>query len=197
VPGIVLEGGAVEGDGQGTVLTTEECLFNQNRNPGMSRGDVENYLRDYLVAKKVIWLGSGIAGDDTDGHIDELARFVAPGVVVAAVEDNVNDDNFAPLKDNYHRLSRAIDAAGRRLEIVRIPMPSPIFYDDQRLPASYMNFYIANGLVVVPTFDDPADQFALDTLGKLFPGREVRGLNAIDMAWGLGAFHCITQQQPA
>jgi len=197
VPGIVLEGGAVDGDGQGTILTTEQCLLNDNRNPGLAKVEVERYLRDFCCAEKILWLGSGIAGDDTDGHIDELARFVAPGVVVAAVEEDPSDENHPPLAENFDRLSRMTDAAGRRLQVVPLPMPRPLFHDDARLPASYMNFYIANGLVVVPQFGDPADRVALETLGRLFPDRAVRGLDAVDLAWGLGAFHCITQQQPA
>jgi agmatine deiminase len=196
-PGIILEGGAIDGNGQGTLLTTEQCLLNPNRNPHLSRADIERYLADYCGTKKVLWLGGGIAGDDTDGHIDELARFVAPTTVVAALESDRADENYEPLKENFDRLCGMSDAAGRPLEVVPLAMPRPLFYDGQRLPASYLNFYIANGLVVAPQFGDPADRAALETLGRLFPGRQVRGLGAVDLAWGLGAFHCITQQQPA
>jgi len=196
-PGIILEGGAVDGDGDGTILTTEPCLLNPNRNPELSRADVERYLRDYACAKKILWLAGGIVGDDTDGHIDELARFVAPGKVVCAVENDPADENHEPLADNLRRLQTMTDAAGRPLEVIPIPMPGPLFFDDQRLPACYMNFYIANGVVIVPTFNDPADRIAVETLAALFPTRQIRGLDATDLVWGLGAFHCITQQQPA
>ncbi|HVX63472.1 MAG TPA: agmatine deiminase family protein [Pirellulales bacterium] len=196
-PGIILEGGAVDPNGQGAVLTTEECLLNPNRNPQLSRAEIERYLADYLAARHVIWLGQGIAGDDTDGHIDELARFVAPRTVVAALEDDPADVNYRPLRDNLQRLRAATDEQGRALEVVTLPMPRPVFHEQHRLPACYMNFYIANGLVIVPQFDDPADRIALETLAELFPGRRVRGLRAVELAWGLGAFHCITQQQPA
>ncbi|HVC98238.1 MAG TPA: agmatine deiminase family protein [Pirellulales bacterium] len=195
-PGIVLEGGAIDTNGQGSLLTTEQCLLNPNRNPDLSRADIERYLADYLAARRVIWLGEGIAGDDTDGHIDELARFVAARVVVAAVEEDPADANYAALQDNLRRLRSATDAEGRSLEVVPVLMPRPLFHGDQRLPASYMNFYVANGLVVAPQYGDPADGLVLDTLGRLFPTRRIAGQRAVDLAWGLGAFHCITQQQP-
>ncbi|REK11976.1 MAG: agmatine deiminase family protein [Planctomycetota bacterium] len=196
-PGIVMEGGALENNGEGTILTTEPCLLNPNRNPTLTKEDVERYLVDYACAKKVLWIGGGIEGDDTDGHIDELARFVSPTTVVAALEDDPQDANHEPLAENFRRLQTLRDAAGRPLEVVPIPMPKARYFDDTRLPACYMNFYIANGVVIVPTFDDPADAVALATLGRLFPGRQIRGIEAIDLVWGLGAFHCITQQQPA
>ncbi len=195
-PGIILEGGAIDGNGAGTLLTTEECLLNPNRNPQLSRADVERYLRDYCCAQKILWLGGGISGDDTDGHIDELARFVAATTVVAALEDDPRDENYEPLRDNYRRLTAFSDTLGRPLEVIPIPMPRPLYFNDQRLPASYMNFYIANGVVIVPQFDDLADRVAVETLARLFPGRQIRGLDAVDLVWGLGAFHCITQQQP-
>jgi len=197
VPGIILEGGAIDGNGAGTVLTTEPCLLNPNRNPQLSRADVEQYLADYACAKKVLWLGGGIVGDDTDGHIDELARFVGPTTVVCPRESDPRDENYEPLEENYRLLQTMTDALGRPLEVVPMPMPGAIFFDDQRLPACYMNFYIANGVVIVPVFNDPADQVAMETLGRLLPGRQIRGLDAVDLVWGLGAFHCITQQQPA
>lgn len=196
-PGIVLEGGAIDVNGQGTLLTSEQCLLNPNRNPHLSRADVERILADYCAARHVIWLGEGIVGDDTDGHIDELARFVGPRTVAAAVEHDPADENYRRLHDNLERLRVARDAQGRSLEIVTLPMPRPLFVGSQRLPASYLNFYVANGLVVVPQFDDPADALVLDALGKLFPDRRIVGLRAVELAWGLGAFHCITQQQSA
>jgi agmatine deiminase len=196
-PGIILEGGAIDPNGQGTALTTEQCLLNPNRNPQLSRSEIEQYLADYLAVRHVIWLGEGIVGDDTDGHIDELARFVAPRTVVTALEDDPADINYRPLRDNLERLRAATDEQGRPLEVITMPMPRPVFQSEHRLPACYMNFYIANGLVIVPQFDDPADRVALETLSELFPGRRVRGLRAVELTWGLGAFHCITQQQPA
>lgn len=196
-PGIVLEGGAIDVNGRGTLLTTEQCLLNPNRNPGLAKSDIERYLADYCGARHVIWLGGGIEGDDTDGHIDELARFVGPRVVVAAIEVDSTDPNHAPLADNLARLLAARDEQGRPLELVTLPMPRPLYHGEQRLPASYMNFYIANGVVIVPQFDDDrADRQALETLAGLFPTRRVRGIRAVDLVWGLGAFHCITQQQP-
>ncbi len=196
-PGIILEGGAIDSNGAGTILTTEQCLLNANRNPQLSRADMERYLADYLGAKKVLWLGEGIEGDDTDGHIDELARFVGPRTVVAAMEDDSADMNYRPLRENFERLRRMTDQVDRPLEVVALPMPRPIYHENQRLPASYCNFYIANGVTIVPQFDDPSDAKVLEILGRLLPGREIIGLPARDLAWGLGAFHCITQQEPA
>jgi agmatine deiminase len=196
-PGIILEGGAIDGDGAGTILTTEECLLSPNRNPQLDRRQVEQYLADYCAARKVVWLGGGIAGDDTDGHIDELARFVGPRTVVCAVEPDSKDENYEPLADNFGRLSSSTDADGHALHVIPINLPRPLYHDGQRLPASYMNFYIANGVVLVPVFDDVADLTACDTLAELFPGRKIHPLRAVDLAWGLGAYHCITQQQPA
>jgi agmatine deiminase len=195
-PGIVLEGGAIDVNGKGAVLTTEQCLLNPNRNPGLSRVEIERYLADYVAAPHVIWLGQGIAGDDTDGHIDELARFVAPRVVVAAVEHDSGDANYAALHDNLLQLNAATNEEGQSFEVVPMPMPRPLFHGQQRMPASYMNFYIANGLIVVPQFGDEADGQALDTMARLFPDRRIVGQDARDLVWGLGAFHCITQQQP-
>ncbi|HEY2893921.1 MAG TPA: agmatine deiminase family protein [Pirellulales bacterium] len=195
-PGIILEGGAIDGNGAGTLLTTEPCLLNPNRNPELSREDVERYLRDYCCAEKILWLAGGIIGDDTDGHIDELARFVSQTTVLAALEEDSHDENFEPLNDNYRRLLTMSDVRGRPLDVIPVPMPRAMYYDDQRLPASYMNFYIANGVVVAPQFNDPADAIAIEILARVFPGRAIRGLQATDLVWGLGAFHCITQQQP-
>ena len=196
-PGIVLEGGAIDVDGRGTLLTTEQCLLNPNRNPHCSRTEIEHYLHDYLAVKKVLWLAGGIVGDDTDGHVDELARFVAPRTVVAASEDDPHDVNYAALEDNMRRLRSFTDVDDRPLEVVPLAMPRPVVHNGQRLPASYCNFYLANGLAIVPQFDDPADSRAVDTLTRLLPGRRIVPLPARDLVWGLGAFHCITQQEPA
>ena len=195
-PGIVLEGGAIDVNGAGSLLTTEQCLLNPNRNPGLSRADVERYLADYLNATNVIWLSRGIEGDDTDGHIDELARFVGPRTVVAAVQPDPHDPDYEPLAENLARLKHARDEQGRPLEIVPLVMPAPKYFGEHRLPAGYCNFYIGNGALIVPTFDDPADAAALETLSQFFPGRQTIGQRANELCWGLGAFHCITQQQP-
>jgi agmatine deiminase len=196
---VVLEGGAIDVNGAGLVLTTEECLLSdvQARNPGLAREDVEEVLCDFLGVKKVLWLGRGIAGDDTHGHVDDLARFVGPRTVVTVVEDDAAEDNYEPLRDNLARLRTMTDVQGRALEVVTLPMPAPLHLDGQRLPASYANFYIANKVVLVPTFNDPRDRQALTTLAGLFPGREVLGIHAVDLVWGLGTLHCLTQQEPA
>ncbi len=196
-PGIILEGGAIDSNGRGTILTTEQCLLNPNRNPHLNRADMERYLADYLGATKVLWLGEGIEGDDTDGHIDELARFVGPRTVVAPLEDDPSDFNHGPLKENFARLQLMTDEENRPLDVVPLPMPRPKYHDGQRLPACYCNFYIANGCVIVPQFDDDADARVLEIMGELLPGRKIIGLPAIDLVWGLGAFHCISQQEPA
>lgn len=195
--GVVLEGGAIEGDGEGTVLTTASCLLNSNRNAGMTRERMEQLLADYLGAKKTLWLPRGeLAGDDTDGHIDQLARFVAPGAVVAAATEDRSDEDYKPLQENLRALGEMHDAAGRRLAVIPLPLPAPKHFHGQRLPACYCNFYIAGGLVLVPQFDDPGDQRAVGVLRDLMSSHEVRGLPALDLVWGLGAFHCLTQQQP-
>ncbi len=196
---LVLEGGAIDTDGQGTLLVTEECLQSdvQCRNPGLTREGYEQAFREYLGIEKVIWLGSGCAGDDTHGHVDDIARFVAPGRLVLAVENDPADENYAPLQDNVRRLRNATDAAGRPIEVIPIPMPDAVLYDDMRLPASYANFYIGNRVVVVPTFNDPRDRTVLQTLANLFPGRQVVGLHARDLVLGQGTLHCLSQQQPA
>jgi len=196
-PGIVLEGGSIDVNGRGTLLTTEACLLNPNRNPHLSRAQIEQYLRDYLGVRHILWLGDGIVGDDTDGHIDDLTRFVDPTTVVTVLEDNPRDENYDRLRANHARLQRMTDQDGRPLRIATLPMPAPVYYEEQRLPASYANFYIGNGVVLVPIFDDPHDAAALQTLGAFFPGRRVIGIDARAMVWGLGAFHCVTQQQPA
>lgn len=195
-PGMVLEGGSIDVNGRGTLLTTEACLLNPNRNPHLSRDQIEQFLADYLGVSKILWLGEGIVGDDTDGHVDDLARFVDPQTVVAVVEQDPADPNYRPLQENLRRLSRMTDQDGQPLRVVTLPMPRPIFNEGQRLPACYANFYIANGVVLVPTFLDPNDEKALETLQSLFPSRQVVGIPSVDLIWGLGSFHCVTQQQP-
>lgn len=195
-PGIVLEGGSVEVNGAGTLMTTESCLLNPNRNPHLNRSDIERILSDHLAVGNFVWLGDGVDGDDTDGHIDDLARFVSPTQVVTVVEEDATDVNYRPLRDNLRRLEKSRDQDGRLLDVVTIPMPPPLIVDGQRLPASYANFYIANRCVVVPVFGCDADEVALSTIQGCFPGREVVALDAVDLVLGLGAFHCITQQQP-
>ena len=195
---ITLEGGAIETDGEGTLLTTEECLLSleQERNPGLGRRGYEAAFAEQLGIEKVIWLGKGCVGDDTHGHIDDIARFVAPGVVVLAHEANPDDENHASSEDNLKRLRDATDAKGRKLKVHLLPMPRPIWFGEERLPASYANFYIANTVVVVPTFNDPNDRIALNTLQELFPHRKVIGIHALDLVMGQGTLHCLTQQQP-
>ena len=195
---VVLEGGSIDVNGQGLLLTTEQCLLGseQARNPGLPRATLEQVLQRALGIERVLWLGAGIAGDDTHGHVDDVARFVGPDTVVAAVEPDVRDDNHAPLADNLERLQTLRDLRGRPLRMVPIPMPRPLFFDGERLPASYLNFYIGNDVVLVPTFNDPADREALGILAALFPTREVAGIHAGDLILGLGTVHCITQQQP-
>ncbi len=195
----VLEGGAIDVDGEGTLLATEECLLDhvQERNPQVARAQQEAVLSDALAIDKVIWLDKGIIGDDTHGHIDDLARFVAPGRVVCCSEADRADANFALCQENLARLRAARDARGRRLDVIELPLPRPLHFAGQRLPASYANFYIGNRVVLVPTFNDPNDRVALNLLAELFPGREVIGIHAVDLVWGLGTLHCMTQQQPA
>jgi agmatine deiminase len=195
---VVLEGGSIDVNGQGLLLTTEECLLSpvQARNPGLSRADLEQVLSDYLGVRKVLWLSRGIVGDDTHGHIDDLARFVGPRTIVTVVEDDPTDDNYTLLQENLDRLRGMTDLDGRKLEVVTLPMPGPVWWEGTRLPASYANFYIANEQVLVPTFNDPRDRQALGTLAELFPDRQVVGIHAVDLAWGLGTLHCLTQQQP-
>jgi agmatine deiminase len=198
-PKMVLEGGSIDVNGQGTLLTTESCLLNPNRNPNLTRQQIEKFLRDFLGVVNILWLGGqGIAGDDTDGHIDNLARFVNPTTVVAVVEEDPADENYAPLQENLKRLRKMKDQSGRLLRVIELPMPGVVTIRKQRMPASYANFYIANGVVLLPTFGHKKnDQLAKDTLQKLFRTRRVIPLDATDMIWGLGAFHCATQQQPA
>jgi len=196
-PGIVLEGGSIDVNGAGSLLTTESCLLNRNRNPSLSRGEIEEYLKVYLSVNNILWLGDGIAGDDTDGHIDDLARFVTHDTIVTVVEDDPADVNYKVLRDNLERLQAMRDHEGRAFRIETLPMPPGQYFDGTRLPASYANFYIANGGVIVPVFGCKADAGAIAVLTRLFPGRSIIGVPSGDLVWGLGAIHCLTQQHPA
>ncbi len=196
----VLEGGSIDLNGRGTVMSTEECLldpFTHTRNPGLSRQETEAALRDSLGVTNILWLGRGIAGDDTHGHIDDLCRFVNPRTVVLSQEPNSSDPNYAPLEENRERLESMRLEDGSKIEVVPLPMPAPLSFDGQRLPATYANFYIANAAVLVPTFNDPNDRIALGTLAELFRDRPVVGIHAVDLVWGLGTIHCLTHEQPA
>jgi len=195
-PGIILEGGSIDVNGAGCLLTTEQCLLNPNRNPGLSKNAIESCLRDYLGVRKILWLGDGIEGDDTDGHIDDLTRFVDPVTVVTVVEEDPRDSNFEPLRDNLARLRGMTDQDGRPLRIVELPMPPAMYQDGQRLPASYANFYIANGVVLLPGYSAERDAAAQAALVPLFPGRRIEIIECTDLVWGLGAIHCVTQQWP-
>jgi agmatine deiminase len=195
-PRMVLEGGSIEVNGAGALLTTESCLLNKNRNPNLSRNEIEKRLRDYLGVSDILWLGDGIAGDDTDGHIDDLARFVSQRTVLTVVEEDRDDENYAPLQKNLARL-REMKIGKNNIEVITLPMPKKIVRDGLRLPASYANFYIANTCVLVPTFADSADEVALSILRKCSPSRRVTGIDCRELIWGLGTFHCLTQQQPA
>ena len=195
-PHMILEGGSIDVNGSGALLTTESCLLNKNRNPLMSRMEIEKRLRDFLGVHRILWLGDGIEGDDTDGHIDDLTRFVGPRSVVTITEENRRSANYLPLQRNLDRLRRAqID--GEALEIITIPMPGKIAREGLTLPASYANFYIANKCVLLPTFSDPMDEPARQVMQSLFPGREIISIDSRELIWGLGASHCLTQQQPA
>lgn len=196
---IVLEGGSIEVNGAGLMLTTEECLLSevQQRNPGLTREQLEKVFSDYLGIEQVIWINRGIAGDDTHGHVDDIARFAGTDTIIAAVEPDTRDANHAPLAENLQRLRAARTPAGKQFNVIELPMPRPIVFRRQRVPASYANFYLANGLVLMPTFHDPNDRVALNILAEAFPDREVIGVHSVDLIWGLGALHCMTQQQPA
>ncbi|MEP6955840.1 MAG: agmatine deiminase family protein, partial [Chthoniobacterales bacterium] len=193
--GMILEGGSIDVNGTGALLTTESCLLNENRNPAMSREEIEQRMRDYLGVRDIFWLARGTEGDDTDGHIDNLARFVAERTVLAIVEPDPSDANYEPLQENLARL-REIRIGGKPLEVVELPMPGKIEREELRLPASYANFYIANRVVLVPTFDDPSDAAAIAAIQSAFPRRRVTPIDCRELVWGLGAFHCLTQQQP-
>ena len=196
---LVLEGGSIDTNGAGVLLTTEECLLStvQQRNPGVSREQLEQAFHDYLGMDQVLWMNRGIAGDDTHGHVDDITRFVDTNTIVTVVETNRADENHAPLAENLGRLRAARNRDGQPFHIVELPLPSPVVFEGQRLPASYANFYIANGLVLVPTFNDANDRHALNTLAEVFPRHRIVGIHCVDFVWGLGTLHCMTQQQPA
>lgn len=196
-PGIVMEGGSVEFNGKGTVLTTTACLINPNRNPHLNQNQIEGYLKQYYGVQQVLWLGDGIVGDDTDGHIDDITRFVNEDTVVTVVEENPGDENYYILQENLDKLKQMKLLDGRKLNIIELPMPAPVIWQDTRLPASYANFYIANKAVVVPTYRDKNDEKALQILQQCFPNRKVVGIDSTDIIWGLGSFHCLSQQEPA
>jgi len=195
-PGIVMEGGSVEFNGKGTLLTSTACLLNPNRNPHLNQEQIENYLRDYYGVEQILWVDEGIVGDDTDGHIDDTVRFVNADTVLATVESDRTDENYALLQHNLQQLKamRLID--GKSLNIIELPMPSPLSYEGQRLPCSYANFYIANHAVIVPVFNCKQDETALRIIEQCFPGRQVVGIDSVDIIWGLGSFHCLSQQEP-
>jgi agmatine deiminase len=195
-PGIIMEGGSIDVNGKGTLLTTESCLLNPNRNPHLKKQEIEKYLKDYLGVVHILWLGEGIIGDDTDGHIDDLTRFVNPTTLVTVLEDDPEDENYEILLNNYKNLQTMKDQNGRAFDIVTLPMPGYMEFQEQRLPASYANFYIANKKVLVPIYNHPNDKIAISTLQTLFNDRQVIGIDCTDLVWGLGAIHCVTQQQP-
>jgi agmatine deiminase len=196
---LVLEGGSIDTNGHGTLLATEECLLSdvQQRNPGVSREQLEQAFYDYLGIEQTIWLGRGVTGDDTHGHVDDISRFVGPDTILTAIEPDIRDPNQEPLAENLKGLKAARTPDGKQFTVVELPLPRPVVFRRQRLPASYANFYLANGLVLMPTFHDPNDRIALNILAQVFPDREVIGIHSVDLIWGLGALHCMTQQQPA
>jgi agmatine deiminase len=194
--GMILEGGSIDVNGEGVLLTTEQCLLNPNRNPHLSRETIEARLRAYLGVEKILWLGEGIVGDDTDGHVDDITRFVGPRTIVTAVEEDPQDENYHLLRDNLERLRTFTDLQGRPFDIIELPMPGRVVHDDQRLPASYANFYIANKIVALPTYRHANDARAQAILQKCFPDRQVVPIDSWDLIWGLGSFHCLTQQVP-
>jgi agmatine deiminase len=196
-PGIIMEGGSVEFNGEGTVLTSTCCLLNENRNPHLKISDVEQYLHDYYGVNQVLWVEEGIEGDDTDGHIDDTVRFVNSDTVLTVVEENESDENYRPLQENLRQLSKMRLANGKQFNVVELPMPEPVIYENQRLPASYANFYIANTSVIVPVFGCSNDDRALQIIQDCFPDRNVIGIDSTDIIWGLGSFHCLSQQEPA
>jgi agmatine deiminase len=195
-PGIIMEGGSVDFNGKGTLLTTTACLLHENRNPLLSQSQIEKQLIEFYGVEQVLWLGDGIEGDDTNGHVDDITRFVNEDTVVTVVEPNINDANHKPLLDNLNALKKMRLINGKQLNIVELPMPNEVIWDDQRLPASYANFYTCNAAVIVPTFQCEKDQLALDILGQCFTDRPVIGIDSTDIIWGLGSFHCLSQQEP-
>jgi agmatine deiminase len=196
-PGIILEGGSLDVNGKGTLLTTRSCLLNKNRNPHLTRKQIEEYLHRYLGATNILWLGEGVVGDDTDGHVDDISRFINRSTIVTMIETNKDDDNYLPLKENADYLKKMTDQDGQLFEIIELPMPSPLITDGLRLPASYSNFYISNKYVLVPVFNDKNDDKVLSILQSLFKDREVIGIDCRDLIWGQGAIHCVTQQEIA
>lgn len=196
-PNIIMEGGSVEFNGKGTLMTTTACLLNKNRNPHLSQKEIEKYLIDYYGVEHILWLGEGIIGDDTDGHIDDITRFVNQDTVLTVIEENKSDENYEILQENLKLLQKMRLENGKQLNIIELPMPSPVIYEDQVLPASYANFYIANESVIVPTFQDKNDEKALEIIQNCFPERKVIGIDSVDIIWGLGSFHCLSQQEPA
>jgi agmatine deiminase len=193
----ILEGGSIDTNGRDTLLTTESCLLNPNRNPTLDRATIEKKLREKLGVKKILWLGDGIEGDDTDGHVDDITRFIGPSTVITAVEEDEHDPNFEPLQRNLDRLHVMRLADGEPLHVLTLPMPTRIMRDGQRLPASYANFYIANSIVLLPVFNEHNDAWAVSALHEAFPSRKIIPIDCRELIWGLGAFHCLTQQQPA
>jgi agmatine deiminase len=196
-PGIVMEGGSVDFNGKGTVLSSTACLLNENRNPHLNQEQIEGYLRNYYGVEQVLWVGDGIVGDDTDGHIDDITRFVNEDTVVTAIEENRADENYHILQENLQTLKTMRLLNGKQLNVIELPMPDAVYYEGQRLPASYANFYISNAAVVVPTYRSKNDDRTLDILTACFPGRKVIGIDSTDIVWGLGSFHCLSQQEPA
>ncbi len=196
-PGIIMEGGSVDFNGKGTLITSTCCLLNKNRNPHLSQAEIETYLMDFYGVEQVLWVKEGIVGDDTDGHIDDTVRFVNEDTVITVIEENRQDPNYALLQENLSDLKKMRLLSGKQLNIVELPMPEDVIYEDQRLPASYANFYIANGLVVVPTFRSRRDEAALRIIESCFPSRRIVGIDSTDIIWGLGSFHCLSQQEPA
>jgi agmatine deiminase len=192
-----MEGGSVDFNGAGTVITSTCCLLNKNRNPHLDQSGIESYLYDYYGVKQILWINEGIVGDDTDGHIDDTVRFVNEDTVVVVIEENKNDENYEPLKKNLDDIGKMRLSTSKQLNIVELPMPDEIIFEDQRLPASYANFYIANKYVIVPTFRCKKDEKALTILQQCFPGREVIGIDSTEIIWGLGSFHCLSQQEPS
>jgi len=196
-PGIVLEGGSIDVDGIGTLLTTEQCLLNSNRNPSLTRSEIESCLMNNLGVKKVLWLREGISGDDTDGHVDDIARFVGQAKVLCALEEDPTDENHEPLSENFELLSRSTDCNGTPLQVIPLPMPGFVGDSEGRLPASYANFYIGNSVVLAPVFNHPNDSKALEIIQSAFPNRRVVGIDCRNLVHGLGTIHCISQQQPS
>jgi agmatine deiminase len=196
-PGIIMEGGSVEFNGEGTVITSTVCLLNQNRNPNLNQEQIENYLRNYYGVEQVLWVCEGIVGDDTDGHVDDTVRFVNKDTVIAVVEENKRDENYELLQKNLRDLKKMRLLTGKQLNIIEIPMPDEIIYEDQRLPASYANFYVANDVVIVPTYRSDKDAKVLDIIAQCFPDRRTIGIDSTEIIWGLGSFHCLSQQEPA